>query len=70
MKDTYNKMDHLSSAVNYQEHRWLICEDFPKNRKDVIGKQGLKGGHTTYPSFLYFLNSQVDDQHYVRLEWL
>ena len=27
MKETHNSMDHLLSAVNYQEHEWLICGD-------------------------------------------
>ena len=27
MKETHNSMDHLLFAVNYQEHKWLICED-------------------------------------------
>ena len=25
MKETHNSRDHLLSAVNYQEHKWLIC---------------------------------------------
>ena len=27
MKETHNTMNHLLSAVNYQEHKWLICGD-------------------------------------------
>ena len=27
MKETHNSMDHLLSAVYYQEHKWLICGD-------------------------------------------
>ena len=27
MKETFNSMDHLLSAVNYREYRLLICGD-------------------------------------------
>ena len=27
MKETHNSMDHLQSAINYQEHKWLIYGD-------------------------------------------
>ena len=58
-------MDHLLSAINYQEHKWLICGDLK-----VVGLVlGLKGGHIKYPCFLYLLNSWAEDQHYVRQEW-
>ena len=39
MKETHNS-DHLLSAVNYQELKWLICEDLK-----VVGLAlGLQGG--------------------------
>ena len=66
MKETHNSMDHLLSAINYQEHKWLICRDFK-----VVGLvQGLKGWCTKYLSFLCLWDSQANDQHYVRQEWL
>ena len=59
-------MDHLLSTVNYLEDKWLICGDFK-----VVGLVlGLQGGYTKYPCFLCLLDSQADDQHYVKLEWL
>ena len=27
MKETHSSMDHLQSAINYQEHKWLIYGD-------------------------------------------
>ena len=27
IQETHNSMDHLLSAANYQEHKWLICGD-------------------------------------------
>ena len=45
MKETHNTMNHLLSAVNYQEHKWLICGDLK-----VFGLVlGLQGGYTKYP---------------------
>ena len=65
MKETHNSMDHLLSAINYQEHKWLICGDLK-----VIGLViGLQNGYTKYPCFLCLGDSQADDQHYVRQEW-
>ena len=56
-------MDHLLSAVNYQEHKWLIYRVLK-----VIGLVlGFQGGYTKYPCFLgFFLDSQTDDQHYAK----
>ena len=48
MKETH--MDYLLSAVNYREHKWLICVDHLK----VFGLiRGFQGGLTKYPCFLY-----------------
>ena len=50
-------MDHLLSAINYQEHKWLICGDLK-----VVGLVlGLQGGYTKYPYFVCFWDSQADD---------
>lgn len=65
MKETHNSMDRLLSALNYQEHKWLICGDLK-----VVGLiLGLQGGYTKYPCFLCLWDSRADDQHYVRQEW-
>ena len=64
MKETHNSMDHLLSAVNY-EQKWLDCGD-PK----VVGLvPRLQGGSTKYPCFLYLWDIWADNQHYVRQEW-
>ena len=61
MKETHNSIDHLLSAVNYQECKWLICEDLK-----VVGQVlGLQGGYTKYLCFLCLSDSWVDNQHYV-----
>ena len=61
MKETYNRVNNLMSAVNYQEHKWLIWGDLK-----VVG---LQGGYTKYPCFLCLWDSRAYDQYYVRQEW-
>ena len=66
MKETYLSIDHLLSAVNYQEYKWLICGDLL-----VMGLvQGLQSEYTKYSCFLCLWDSQTDSQHYIRQEWL
>ena len=48
MKKIPISMDHLLSAVNYQEHKWLICGDL--NVVELV--LGLQGGYTKKPYFL------------------
>ena len=62
MKETHNSMDHLLYAVNYQEHKWLVCGDL-KVLGLVLGLQDTK-----YPCFLCLWDSWADDQDYVRQE--
>ena len=62
MKETHNSMDHLLSAINYQEHK---CGDL----KAVELVIWFQNGCTKYPCFLCLGDSQADDQHYVRQEW-
>ena len=65
MKEPHKSMDLLSSALNYQEHKWLICGDLK-----VVGIiLGLQGGYTRYPCFLCLWDSRANYQHYVRQEW-
>ena len=53
-----NSIDHLLSAVNYQEHKWLICGDLK-----VVGLvPGLQGEYTKYPFFLCLWDSRADDR--------
>ena len=56
MKETHNSMDHLLSAVDYQEHKWLICGDV----KMVGLILGLQGGYAKYPCFLCLWDSLSD----------
>ena len=48
MKETQNGMGYLLSAVDYQEHKWVICGDL----KVVRPAQVLQGGCRNYPYFL------------------
>ena len=65
LKESLKSMECLLSALNYQEHKWLICGDLK-----VVGLiLGLQGGYTKYPCFLCLWDSRADDQHYVRQEW-
>ena len=65
MKVSHKNMVHLLSALNCQEHKWLICGDLK-----VVGLiLGLQGGYTKYPWFLCLWDSHADDQHYFRHEW-
>ena len=61
MKESHKSMELLLSALNYQEHKWLICGDL----KAVGIILGLQGGYTKYPCFLRLWDSCADDQHYV-----
>ena len=62
MKETHNSRDHSLSAVNYQEHKWLIRGDL-KVTEFVLG---LHDGYTMYPYFLCLLDSRADDPHYIK----
>ena len=65
MKETYDSMDQLLSALNCHDHGWLICGDLK-----VAGLVlRLPGEYTKYPCFLCFWDIWVDDQHYVRQKW-
>ena len=45
MKESHRSMEFLLSALNYKEHKWLICGDLK-----VVGIiVGLQGGYTKYP---------------------
>ena len=58
-------MDHLLSALNYQEHKWLISEDLK-----VVGLVlELQGGYIKYPCFLCLWDNQANNEYYVRQEW-
>ena len=48
-------MCHLLSAVNYLEHKWLICG----NLKVVELVQEIQAGYIKYLCFLYLWDSQV-----------
>ena len=52
-------MDQLLTALNYHDHGWLIWGD-PKVAGIALG---LQGKYTKHPCFLYFQDSQADDQH-------
>ena len=65
MKESHKSMDLLLPALNYQEHKWLICGDLK-----VIGViLGFQGGCTKHPCFLCLWDSRARDQYYVRQEW-
>ena len=54
---TDNSMDHLLSAINYQEHKCLICRELK-----VVGLVlGIQGVYTKYPSFLSLWDSWADN---------
>ena len=65
MKETHDSMDSLLTALNYKDHKWLICGDL----KVVALVLGLQGGYTKYPCFLCLWDSRADDQHYIKREW-
>ena len=66
MKETYNSIDPLLSAVNYQNHNWLIYGGLL-----VAGLVfGLPDRYKKYPCFLCLWDSRLYDQHYIRQKWL
>ena len=58
MKETHRIMEHLDSAVNYQEGKWLICGDL----KAVGLVLGFQSGYTKYPCFLCSWENQTDNK--------
>ena len=67
MKESHKIMERLLLALNYQEHKWLICGDL-KVVGLILGYT-MYSGYTMYPCFLCLWYSRADDQHYVKLEW-
>lgn len=65
MKETYESMAKLLTAIKYKEHEWFISADFK-----VIGLlMGLQSGNTKYPCFLCLFDSRARNQHYSRKTW-
>ena len=64
MKESHKSMELLLSALNYLEHKLLICGDLKIGGLIL----GLQGCYTKYPYFLCLWNSHADDQHYARYE--
>ena len=64
MKETHDSMDQVLSAVNYQEHKWLICGDLKVVEIVLV----FQYGYRKYPCFLCLWDSRADDQHYIRKE--
>ena len=59
MEEAHNSIDHLLSAVNYQEQKWLICGEL----KVVELVLGLLDGFKMYNCFPCLLDCWTDDQH-------
>ena len=65
MKETHNSMDHFLSAVNYQKHKFLICEDL----KVVELVLRLQSVCTKSPCFLCLWDSRAEGQQNIRQDW-
>jgi hypothetical protein len=65
MKESYEDMKTLLSAIKYTEHKWLVCGDL----KMIAILLGLQGGYTKHPCFLCLWDSRADDLHFKQKRW-
>lgn len=65
LKETYENMQLILKAVNYNAQLWRICGDLK-----VIGLLlGLQDGFTKYCYFLYLWDSRETSKHYLVKDW-
>lgn len=65
MKETYESMKEILTALNYNKYCWNICADFK-----VIGiLMGMQSGFTKYCCFLCAWDSRATEHHYTTVQW-
>jgi len=65
MKETYDSMKAILTAIKYDKYCWNICGDLK-----VIGLlMGMQGGFTKYMCFLCLWDSRATGSHYSRTQW-
>ena len=64
MKETYESMDLLLTAISYSKYGWKICGDLK-----VIGLLiGMQSGYTKFCCFCEW-DSQAKDKYYTPRDW-
>ena len=65
LKESYENMEEVRTAVKYSEHQWNICCDLK-----VIGMvMGLQQGFTKYCCFQCLWDSRDTANHYRKKNW-
>lgn len=65
MKESYENMQKLLSAIDYKKYKWHICGDLK-----VIGLLlGMQPGYTKFCCFLCEWDSRDRLNHFIRTEW-
>lgn len=65
LKESYENMNTVLEAIQYNIHQWNICGDLK-----VIGMlMGMQGGFTKYCCFLCLWDSRATDDHYIVHDW-
>jgi hypothetical protein len=65
LKEDYNNVKTLLTALKYEEYGWEVIGDF----KMVTFLMGLQGGNTKFPCYLCLWDSRDTKSHYIRQEW-
>ena len=64
-KESYENMNILTEAINYDKFKWQICGDL----KVIALLLGLQQGFTKYCSFICEWDSRARSLHYSRKDW-
>ena len=65
LRETYDNVDILLQAIQYEAHQWYICADLK-----VMGMlMGMQGGFTKQCCFLCFWNNRDTEKHYQKCDW-
>ena len=65
LKESYESIEILLDAIQYNEYKWYLCGDLK-----IIGiLMGMQGGFTKHCCFLCLWDSRATAEHYVRKDW-
>ncbi|KYQ53584.1 hypothetical protein ALC60_00111 [Trachymyrmex zeteki] len=65
LKESYENVETILKAIQYEEHKWQVCGDF----KIISMLLGQQSGYTKYPCFICLWDSRAKEHHYVRKDW-
>lgn len=65
MKESYETMQKILQAINYNKYQWKIVSDL----KVLTILLGLQGGYTKNPCYFCEWDSRAAENHYSRRDW-